>query len=238
MRYLTPRVPRGRVAKPTPYKVNMGIPSGQVRPDKQIVFTAPTPFRRVDTSRIKLYEALKEGRIKIPYDLTADSMTSCRYHMKTDLKPGSNYLLIADSAAFKSIYGESSDSTGIRFSVMPLTLFGALILNDTTNYKGPYIVQLLDHSDNLKREIYMETGGKTEFTLIQKGPVRVRAIFDLNRDRKWTTGDFDIHLQPEPVTYYHDEIEIKENWDYNQSWDLRRKNFKDYKLQKIKTTAR
>jgi hypothetical protein len=237
MRYLAPRPPRGRVVKPTPYKVNPGNLSAQVRPDKKIIFTAPTPFREIDTSRIRLFETSREGRIKIPYSLMVDSLTTRKYHMETQLKPGSNYLFIADSAAFKSIYEETSDSTGIRFSVMPVTLFGNLII-ETRNYDGSSIIQVLDNSDKEKREAYLETEEKVEFPLLEKGPCRLRAVFDLNHDRKWTTGDFDLHLQPEPVTFLDKEIEIKENWTYNEVMDLGIRNFKDSKLQKIKTSSR
>lgn len=237
MRYFAPRAPRGRVVKPTPYKVNTGNLTGQVRPDKKITFIAPTPIMIIDTSRIMLYETLKEGRIKIPYSIEADSITKCKYHMETQLKPGSNYLFIADSAAFKSIYGETSDSTGTRFSVMPVTLFGTLVI-ETENYNGSSIIQVLDNSDKEKRETYLVTEGKIEFPLLEKGRCRVRAIFDLNHDRKWTTGDFDLHLQPEPVTFLDKELEIKENWTYNEVMDLGIRNFKDPKLQKIKTSSR
>jgi hypothetical protein len=236
MRYLAPRAPRGRTSKPVSYKVSTGI-SGQVRPDKQIVLTAPTPFMEADTSLIMFFEVNKEQKIRQPYTLSRDSANTCRYFFNTDLKPGLSYQYIADSAAFKSIYGECSDSTGLRFSVMPLDLFGKLSL-DITGYEGGKIIQLLDNSEKILRPVYLESKGKIDFPLLEEGKYRVRTIFDLNKDRKWTTGDFDIHLQPEPVSYYPEEIEIKQNWEITQPWELDVKNYKEAKLQKIKTSGR
>ena len=237
MRYLAPRAPRTKVVKRTPYKVNTGNLSGQVRPDKRIIFTAPAPFRPPDTSKFRFYEILKEQRIKIPFTLIKDTAYSCRYFMDTELRSGRNYLFITDSAAFESIYGETSDSTGTRFSVMTPESFGTLSLN-ISGYEGSLIVQLLDNNEKLIREVKYHGDGKLEFPLLPKGLYRVKAIFDLNGDGKWTTGDFDIHLQPEPVSYYKGEIEIKENWVMDQTWDLSLKNFKDPKLQRIKTSTR
>ena len=37
----------------------------------------------------------------------------------------------------------------------------------------------------------MKKDGKVEFPLLERGFYRVRAIYDLNGDGKWTTGDFD-----------------------------------------------
>jgi hypothetical protein len=217
----------------------MGNLSGQVRPDKQIVLTSPTPFGRVDTSKILFYEVLKDARSRVPYILKKDTANSCRYFLDTRIASGKSYLLIADSAAFGSIYGEYSDSTAARFSVMVPEQFGSLTL-DVINHEGGAIIQLLDNSEKLRRETYMEGNGKIKFPLLEKGFYRVKAIFDHNGDRKWTTGDFDTHRQPEPVTFYPEEIEIKENWDVIQPhpWDFGKKNYKEPKLQKIKTTGR
>ncbi len=237
MRYLAPRAPRGKVIKRTPYKVDLGIKGGQLRPDIKVKFTAPTPFREPDTSKIKLFEMVKEEKTKVPLALFKDSANSCRYLMKANLQAGKNYLFIADSAAFKDIYGNSSDSTGIRFSLMTPESFGKITLN-IKNHSGGRIIQLLDRSEKILRERYMSEDGKLEFPLLEKGFYRIRAIFDLNGDRKWTTGDFETHLQPEPVSYYPAEIEVKENWELFQDWNLEEKNFKDPKLLNAKTSGR
>jgi hypothetical protein len=236
MRYIVPRAPRSRIARRVPYKVD-GFISGQVRPDKQIILTASAPFLPPDTSKIMLYEMLKEEKIRHPFKLVKDTSNSSRYFVESDFKPGRNYLFIADSAAFQSIYGEYSDSTGNRFSVRTPESFGKLIL-DIKGYEGNRIIQLFDNSEKLVRQTRLTKNGKLEYPLLEKGPYRLRAIFDLNNDGKWTTGDFDTHRQPEPVLYYPEEFEIKENWEITQPWELEIKNSKEPKLQKIKTGTR
>jgi uncharacterized protein (DUF2141 family) len=233
MRYLAPRAPRNRVVKRTPYKVNSGIKAGQLRPDLRIKFTAPVPMKNPDTSRLKLFKMVKDEKSDIPFSILRDSANSCICFMNADLQPGESYLFISDSAAFVSIYGDYSDSTGIKFALMTPESFGKLILN-IKNYEGGRIIQLLDNSEKVLREQYMNEDGTIGFPLLEKGKYRLRAIFDLNGDKKWTTGEFDIHRQPEPVSYYPSEIEIKENWELKQDWDLSKKNFKDPKLLKIK----
>jgi len=58
---------------------------------------------------------------------------------------------------------------------------------------------------------------------------RVRIIYDLNGDGKFTTGDFDIRRQPEPVSFMPVEIEILENWENELYWDVSEKNVKKYR---------
>ena len=142
-------------------------------------------------------------------------------------------MFIADSASFGNIYQETSDSVGIKFSIKDPDTYSKLTL-DVKNYAGDRIIQLLDKSEKLIAENYMSKDGKTVFPLLDAGFYRVRVIYDLNGDRKWTTGDFTKGRQPEPVSYYPTEIELKTGWELDQVWDISIKNFKDPKLREKK----
>ena len=89
-----------------------------------------------------------------------------------------------------------------------------------TNAEGNLIVQLLDEREKLLTERKRTGDGKVEFNLLDKGRYKLRVIYDINGDGKWTTGDYDTKLQPEPVSYLDKIIEIKANWDSNETWDV------------------
>jgi ABC-type uncharacterized transport system ATPase subunit len=72
----------------------------------------------------------------------------------------------------------------------------------------------------------MQKDGKVEFKYIDQGKYRLRVIYDLNGDGKWTTGDFITGKQPEPVSYYNQELYIKEGWVEDQDWDISEQNIK------------
>ncbi len=238
MRFVAPvqRTVRGQSPKRTPYKITHTM-SGQIRPAVRMPFTAPSPMRPPDTSAIYLYELLKEQKTRIPVTFTPDSSTLCRYIMNAELKSGRNYLFISDSAAFSSIFGDYSDSTGTKFSVPGPESYGKLILDITGHYGGK-LIQLLNEREDLVRQIYLTDTARIEFPLLGQGKYKVRAIFDLDGNGEWTTGDFDVHRQPEPVSYYPGLIEIKENWEVVNPWKLSPVNFKQYELQVRKTAAR
>ncbi len=236
MRYLAVRSARTKIRR-TPFRISTGITSGLLRPDQLLTLRSQTPFAPPDTSRLHLYEITQTERNRVQYSLIKDTSNSCKYTMKADLKQGKNYLYIADSAAFSNIYGDFSDSTGIKFSLRTPESYGKLILN-MRNHEGNMIIQLLDNTEKLIREVYITSQGRVEFPLLEKGFYRVRAIFDLNGDGKWTTGDFAAGRKPEPVSYYPGEIEIKVNWEMREDWDLQLKNVKDPKLRMRKKSTR
>jgi hypothetical protein len=232
MRFLAPRPTRGKV-KRAPLKITNSLSSGSIKPGQQIILTSETPFKKPDTSRIRLYELIKENKSKIPFRLISDSANSCRYIMTAKLTGGKSYLFIADSAAFGNIYGEYCDSTGIKFSIMEAKSYGALVIN-IKNVESTSIIQLLDKAEKLIMEKQIKSSDRVEFPLLEKGFYRLRIVFDINGDGKWTTGDFTEKRQPEPVSYYSKEIEIRTDWTVEENWVLGEKNFKDQKLRTIK----
>lgn len=235
MRFIAPRAIKTKVAK-NKFGFSTNI-SGNIKPGQQILFSSKTPFRAPDTTKIRLYKSGKAGRLVIPYIFIKDSLNSKRYFMKAKLTEDSTYLFIANKASFGDIFGDVSDSTGIKFSVRTSDSYGKLTMN-IDSVHGAVIIQLLDSKEKVVHEQKIKKDSKIEFPLLEKGIYRVRAIYDLNDDGKWTTGDFKTKQQPEPVSYFPTEIEIKINWENQEDWNLSTRNQKDQKLRTKKDQNR
>lgn len=223
--------PRGKSTKTPRPKLTVGnnISGSNLKPGRKLVFHSETPLKDPDTTRIRLYELEEKGRKSLKFNFQRDSMTLTRLTLDADLSEDKQYLFIADSASFSNIFGEVADSSAIRFSVKPAESYSKLIMN-MKNVSGTCIIQLLTKEEKLVSQKKTDKDGKLEFPLLDPGTYRLRAIYDLNGDGQWTTGDFILHRQPEPVTYYRDELEIKEGWEVNQDWDLKVVNLKEQKL--------
>ena len=233
MRFMPPRAPRVAKIKRTVFTFESNILSGFLKPGHQIVLKSKTPFREPDTSRIHIYELLQTTRQNVPYSLFKDSTNSCKYLLRSKLQQEKKYLFVAESASFGNIYNEYSDSIGVKFSIKDPETYQKLTLN-IKNYAGDRIIQLLDKTEKLVAETYMKKDGKVVFPLLESGFYRVRVIYDLNGDGKWTTGDFTKNRQPEPVSYYPSEIELRQGYELEQDWDIGVKSFKDPKLMEKK----
>jgi len=228
MRFIATRATKTKEAL-SKYTYATNIPGNTLWPGQQIIFTSQTPFRPPDTTKIRLYESRKTGRAGIPYILIKDSLNSRRYFLKAKFKEGSTYQFIADSRSFGDIFGDVADSSGMKFSVRTSDTYGGLTLN-ISNVTGNIIIQLLDQKEKVISEKFIKSDVKLDYPLLEKGIYRFRAIYDINGDRKWTTGDYKEKRQPEPVSYLSKEIEVKINWITEESWDLSVRNQKDQKL--------
>ena len=236
MRFLLAKATRARPKK-KPFSVTSNLFSGSLRPGQQISFNSQTPFGTPDTSKIRLYEGSGATRVNIPVKFIPDTLNSCKMIMEAHIIQGKNYLFIADSGAFRNIYGNVSDSSGYKITIRNNDSYGKLTLN-VKNYEGNRIIQLLSKDEKVLREAKMNKDGKVEFPYLDRGTYRLRVIYDLNGDGKWTTGDFKKGLQPEPASYYYQEINMKEDWYEKQDWDIGEQNVKTLKSSAAKSLNR
>jgi hypothetical protein len=237
MRFASPRVSKSPSrAKKKGLSIESNIQSGNLKPGETIVFKSKTPFASPDTTHIRLYELAATNKISLPYQFVKDSIISTKYYLKSKIELGKKYFFLADSAAWGDIYKLRTDSIGIKFAIKDPESYGKITFT-IKNYVGPRIIQLLDKSEKLIAEMPMKEDGKVTFSLLETGVYRARVIYDLNGDGKWTTGDFSKHRQPEPVSYYYQEMDLKPGWVLtDQPWDIGIKNFKDPKLREPKKT--
>jgi hypothetical protein len=237
MRFLTPRATRGTKVKKPVFAFETNIRNNSLKPGQQISLSSRTPFRLPDTTRIRFYELSDSSKMKMNYSLIRDSSNSCRYILKSELKKDKKYLFIADSASFGDIYNENSDSIGFNFSIRKPDSYSKLTLN-IINCRIHCIIQLMDNSEKLVSEASLKSDGKVVFPLLESGTYRIKVIYDLNGDGKWTTGDFNTGRQPEPVSYYPREIDIKTGWEAEQDWDVGKQFVKEERLREKKTSRK
>ena len=237
MRFLAPRPTRGTKVKKTVFTFETNIKTNSLKPGQQIIFTSGTPFRPPDTTKLQFHQIADSVRLKVNYSLIKDSTNTRRYFLKADLKEDKKYIFIADSASFGNIYNENSDSAGYNFSIKKPDAYGKLTLA-IRNCRNNCIIQLLDNKEKLVSETSLKSDRKVIFPLLDAGSYRIKVIYDLDGDGKWTTGDFNKGIQPEPVSYYPREIDIKMGWEIDQDWDIGEQLVKEQKLKTIKTSRK
>ena len=204
-------------AKPLALKIN--APQA-IDPDGKVTLESPAPLQRCDTAAIHLYSMIDSVWYESTCRLRSVPHAIRRFEILADWRPGIEYSLEIDSAAFEDIYGHVSDpfKQGLKvnkeedFSSLKLTLSG--LADDSL-----MIVQLLNASDNPIKEVRAKNH-EVLFTFVKPDKYYVRGFVDLNGNGIWDTGDYDADLQAEAMYYYPREIECKEKWDVTQAWNI------------------
>jgi uncharacterized protein (DUF2141 family) len=180
----------------------------------------PTPLASLDTAAIHLYSQIDSLWYRAPFEFSRKDSTLRFYELRADWQPDREYSLEIDSAAFVDIYGLVSNEFKQGIKVKSLDDYSTLVMQMSGLQDTSLVVQLLDKSENIVKQVRAEADGSATFFYINPGVYYVRAFADRNGNDIWDTGNYDADLQPEDVYYYHRSIECKAKWDNTLQWNL------------------
>jgi uncharacterized protein (DUF2141 family) len=180
----------------------------------------PTPLASLDTAAIHLYSQIDSLWYRAPFEFSRKDSTLRFYELRADWQPDREYSLEIDSAAFVDIYGLVSNEFKQGIKVKSLDDYSTLVMQMSGLQDTSLVVQLLDKSENIVKQVRAEADGSATFFYINPGVYYVRAFADRNGNDIWDTGNYDADLQPEDVYYYHRAIECKAKWDNTLQWNL------------------
>lgn len=183
-----------------------------------ISLTFQEPVVSIDTSAIHLQLKVDSLWQDIPYDFQRDSLNLKIYNIYADWTPGESYQFAVDSTAIRGLYGLCTDKIQNEFKVKKIEDYGT-ILFDITGVKSTAFVELLNEQDAVVRTVPV-VDGHADFYYLLPGKYGARLIDDANNNGVWDTGDYEEHRQPENVYYYYQILELKANFDLQQSWNL------------------
>lgn len=212
-------------AEPLDFKVN--APTA-LDPDKNPTFEFSTPLANIDTTKIHLYVKHDTLWYNAPFVIDTigktkfgtDSMTTSTRHlrMRAEWRPDLEYSLEIDSTAFYDIYGKTSKKIKNGIKVKSLDEYATLLMNISGMENKPLVVQLLDKSDKVVKEVQTHNG-TAEFFYLPAGQYFARLFVDENGNGKWDTGNYAEGKQPEMVYYRREMIECKAKWDLTIEWN-------------------
>lgn len=214
------REPRERHPDSLALKTEIVIPS-KMAPNQNITLRFETPLQKLDTAAIHLYSKIDTLWYVSPVEIVTKGLPPRTYMIKGEWRPGIEYSLEIDSAAFTDIYGTVSDPVTQGVKIASEEDFGSLFVNmrGIRNDSAQVIVEMLDKSGNMKAQSIAQNG-TAEFYYVQAGEYYLRCIIDANRNGKWDTGDYDLDLQPEEVYYLPESVECKEKWDITKDFNI------------------
>ena len=198
-----------------PLRPKIDAPS-KLDPDKNIRISFPTPLERIDTAKFHLYTKIDTLWYEARYALKQENCLT--YTLMGEWRPKQEYSLEIDSAAFVDIYGLANEASKQGFAIKEEDAFSTLLFTLTGMKDQPVVAQLINKSDAVVKTVSTTTG-RAEFFYVSPATYFLRIFIDHNKNGIWDTGNYDEDCQPEPVYYYHEEIECKAKWDVSRTWN-------------------
>lgn len=206
--------------------------TSQLDPDQNIRISFETPLDHTDTAMIHLYSKIDTLWYQASCAVRKVTSRPRTYEIAAEWRPGVEYSLEIDSAAFRDIYGKESGKIKQGFKVHSLDDYSSLFITLKGMSGKPVVCQLLGGQDTPVKEVKTTTG-VAEFFYVTPQTYYLRMFIDENGNGKWDTGDYDRDLQPESVYYFPEQIECKAKWDVSRTWDPTAKPLNEQKPAKL-----
>ena len=201
-----------------PLEVKYDAPAS-MDPDKIVRIEMPTPLQHCDTAGVHLYSMIDSVWYESDCRMVPIPNQIRDYQLLADWRPGIEYSLEVDSAAFIDIYGKVSDAFKQGIKVKTEDEYGTLKLNITGVEDSAMIVQLLNSAGKIVKQVKAQNHA-AEFKFIKPDKYYISAFIDSNGNGLWDTGSYEEDRQAEAVYYYPREIECKAKWDVTQTWNV------------------
>lgn len=182
-----------------------------------------TPIERYSREAFHLQRKLQNDTIFYPAEIKSIALRDSTLNrrdlvLKVDWEPGAAYTLAVDSLAMTDIYGLQTKPLKVDFNVRKMEEYGNIVFNITA-VRDSAIVELLDGTEKIMLRAPVKNH-RAELLNLLPGKYYARLFIDRNGNGKYDTGNYDMHLQPEETVYYPGAINLKKNWDVEQTWDI------------------
>lgn len=210
------------IVKPNPlgFKVTSSTSQEVYLP---LFIEADTPLVELDTSAFHLQVQIDTiwNPVNKPWRLErVDSINPRKFKIEFPWDYETQYKLTVDSLAATGIYGLQSNPIDFSFKTKAEDDYSSVsfqISNFTDTI--PAFIELLNTSDNPVRREKVENN-KAVFKYLPAGKYYARIYEDHNGNGIFDTGNIDSIQQPDYAYYYPKIINVKKNWDKEESWDV------------------
>ena len=210
------------IAAPTPLADFSMTTGSSVDLNMPLTFRAAVPIASVDTSAVRMEMMADTLWVPAPTPrlVRINARNPLEYKIDYPWQPGTKYRLSIDSAAITDIYGLPTGPITQEFSTHANEDYAALFFNISgLSPSSPAFVELLSSGDAPVAWAPV-TNGVAELLYIKPGTYYARLIIDTNGNGRWDHGMLLDSLQPEEVYYYPRALNLKKNWDVEQSWNI------------------
>ena len=175
------------------------------------------PLKKIEDSLITIRDI---DSLIIPFTTSINDNLD-QIEIEFEVSPSDNYKVFILPEAIKDIRGVSNDT--LQYNVVSQTLedYGNVYLDVIRNSEFKFILHMIDSNGDIVREFKNVNLDTTyNFDYVRPGKYTFRLIEDVNNNDKWDTGNYLKKVKPESVYYFSKELEVRANWDLNETFNL------------------
>ena len=189
--------------------------SGSLRLLEKFELKTNLPITEVNSEQVKVTNI---DTLPVPASLKIQENYD-RITVDFEVIPNDRYEITLLPNALVDFWGNTNDTLVYRTSTKKIEDYGNIFLRVQHQSPHPYIIELLKGDEVFRRYDTLLEGGNYSSKLLDAAKYRIRLIEDANQNKKWDTGNYLEKIQPEQVIYYWKEIDVRANWDMNETFN-------------------
>ena len=189
--------------------------TGSLRLQNKFELKANLPVTEVNSDQLIV---TNRDTVQIPASLKIQENYD-RITVDFNVIPNDRYQIKLLPNALVDFWGNTNDTLVFRTSTKKIEDYGNIFLRVQHQSPYPFIIELLENNKVIRRYDTPVEGNFYAFELLDSGKYRVRLIEDTNENRQWDTGNYLQKIQPEKVIYFWKEIDLRANWDMNETFN-------------------
>lgn len=182
----------------------------------RLTFETTTPLVKFDNSKIKI---VNKAGTTVPFTSEYDEFNQ-KLYLDFTKEPLEEYAFTIQPGALTDFFEKSNDTLAYKVTTKTTAEYGNLSVSLQNVKQFPVIVELTNEKGEVLATEYSENNTTIDFNLIEPALYSLRAIYDVNKNKEWDSGNYLEKRQAEEVIYFSKEIDVRANWDVNQAFDL------------------
>ncbi|SEP14917.1 Ig-like domain-containing protein [Flavobacterium sp. CF108] len=193
------------------------VQNGIINFRERFTLETETPLVKFDKSKIKL---VNKDSTAVDFTTEYDEFNQ-KLYVDFKKEPLEKYNFTFFPGALTDFYEKTNDTLLYKLTTKEAADYGNLVLNLKNIKRFPIIVEITNKKgDEVLASEYSEGSTKIEFNLLVPTQFTVRIIYDDNKNKMYDAGSFLDKRYAEEVFYYQQEVDVRSNWDVDQSIDL------------------
>lgn len=184
---------------------------------RNIEWRSTTPLNDYDIASIHLTEKIDTIAKPVAFKMQPLDSAGLRFELHAALQPEHIYTLKIDSGAMHDVYGVTNNAYKADFRLRSLDEYSTLTIR-LNHHDARARIQVLDEKDKVLRELPAQPDG-AKFEYLEAKSFYVRMYIDIDGNGAWTTGDWALKRQPEPVYYFPKKLTLRANWEFDEDFD-------------------
>lgn len=175
-----------------------------------------TPLVTIDSTKISL---VNKDSLAVKYSYKYDGFKQ-ELVFDFEKQEDQKYTFTLMPGALKDFYEKENDTLSYKLATKTYIDYGNLRLTLKNAKRFPLMLEVLDSKGEVDAFYYSEGETQINFDAVLPDKYTLRVYYDDNKNKEWDTGDYLLKRQPEELIYMPKEIDVRANWDPEETFDL------------------